>query len=295
MKFVFNTLVLGTLIIFGSLSSSAYIFAHDFSPDESANFLTFIDELNTEVSLTSSSLQNNDFNSAQIHAKLANSLYTDDLRKEIEEQNKRVANDLVISLATLENMTNANDTSQVNQISKDILDITTEAISVRIDPEDLKNTTIHALHFANLINLIDKKYATALGEEPMQMSNSLHASSNSHEMKNTSHNNMSSNNNTITDFTSYQSAKALNMVAEKLYNDSIKHFIPSNSTKPASELENGLKELKHIIENKLPYDQLMGIIHGNIQTYMLDTFHLNVESKTNMTTTTSGEHTSHQE
>ena len=63
-------------------------------------------------------------------------------------------------------------------------------------------------------------------------------------------------------------------VATDLFNSTIKQNIPSNATETASTIESSLQQLKDMIESKDPYDKVMGVIHGPIQTNMLETFNL---------------------
>jgi hypothetical protein len=79
---------------------------------------------------------------------------------------------------------------------------------------------------------------------------------------------------TITNIASYQTAKELTNVAIDLFNSTIKQSIPSNATDNSNTIESSLQQLKDMIESKAPYDKVMGIIHGPIQTNMLETFNL---------------------
>ena len=58
----------------------------------------------------------------------------------------------------------------VDDLVSTFIDVSEEAISVRIDPEAMTNATVHALHFADLINAIDIAYADAFDRKPMKMS-----------------------------------------------------------------------------------------------------------------------------
>jgi hypothetical protein len=149
-----------------------------------------------------------------------------------------------------------------------------------------------------LINSIDVSYATAVGTEPMNMSamnmptnNSMsHGSNNNissdtkmdHDdistmasmSKDTDHNSNATETSTITNMASYQTAKELTNVSIDLFNSTIKQKVPSNATETASTIESSLQQLKDMIESKDPYDKVMGVIHGPIQTNMLETFNL---------------------
>jgi hypothetical protein len=175
----------------------------------------------------------------------------------------------------------------------------------------MTNATVQALRFADLINSIDISYATATGTKPMNMSamnmatadDSMSHSNNSKSDNNTTtmssmnmdHRASSSNNNnnsmanmskdtsnnsnttetsTMTSIASYQTANELTNVAIDLFNSTIKQNIPSNATENANAIESSLKQLKDMIESKDPYDKVMGVIHGIIQTNIQEAFNL---------------------
>ena len=81
-------------------------------------------------------------------------------------------------------------------------------------------------------------------------------------------------NDTVTNIASYQTAKELTNNAIELFNSTIKQNISSNATQNANAIESGLQQLKDMIESKAPYDKIMGIIHGIIQTNTQEIFNL---------------------
>ena len=164
-----------------------------------------------------------------------------------------------------------------------------------------------------MINSIDVSYATAVGTEPVNMSAmNMHAMNmgTADNDNNMSHNNNNNHNNsnsimasmdmdhgsydssmakmsqhtddnsnaietsTIAVIAAYQTAKELTNVATELFNSTIKQNIPSNATDNSNTIESSLQQLKDMIESKDPYDKVMGVIHGPIQTNMLETFNL---------------------
>ncbi|MGE3859506.1 MAG: hypothetical protein AB7F53_05915 [Nitrososphaeraceae archaeon] len=308
MKNFYNTRVqlsvIGFLaIILFSSYNNQQVYAHNFAADESASFLALIDEMQIEMNLINTNLLMNNQSLAQDHINKIKQLYTDDIKKEIAEKNERVANDI----SSIINETNTeigqeNNNQGINETIKNFNDIIGETITVRIDQESLNNATVHALHFANLINLIDQAYAAALGEKPMNMSSmnvSTHKnSSHGHNDNNTSsdmetdhHDNNVSSNMTnvdkngkhnsnatatgkITDIASYQTAKELTNTALDLFNSTIKQNIPPDAIENADTLESNLHQLKDLIDSGASYDKVMGIIHGIIQTNTQEAFNL---------------------
>ena len=289
-----------SLLLFGG--SSIYnnkIYGHNFAGDESASFLALMDQIQTEMSLINTNLIDNNQSLAKDHLKQIKDLYTKNIKKEIAERNERIANEI----SSIINETNIvieknNNNQDISDSVKNFNDVIAEAISVRIDPDALTNSTINALHFANLINSIDLSYANALGTKPMNMSaiNMGNNSTMSHgnntnnntmpNMKMNHGDNMTSminhtdnnpnttDNITLSNMASYQTAKELTNDAIHLFNSTIKQNIPSNATENSKDIESGLQQLKNMIESKVSYNKIMGIIHGTIQTNTLEVFNL---------------------
>lgn len=297
-------LVLVALLIFGS---NHQIYGHNFAGDESATFLALMDQIQTEMDLINTNLVANNQPLAKEHLNNIDELYTKNIKKEIAERNERIANEIT-SVINETNIAIEKNNRDISSSVENFNDIIGEAISIRIDSEALTNATIHALHFANLINSIDLTYADALGTKPMNMSgmnmnddddNSMSHGNNTNNSSNSNNNNTMSdmkmnqgvssmasmsndtNNNsnatengTVTNIASYQTAKELTNKAIELFNSTIKQNIPSNATENANAIESSLQQLKDMIESKAPYDKVMGIIHGIIQTNTLEIFNL---------------------
>ena len=298
------TVVLALLLFCSSIYTNQ-IFGHNFAGDESASFLALMDQIQTEMSLINTNLVDNNQPLAKDHLNKINELYTKNIKNEIAERNDRIANEIssIINETSVAIKKNNQDTSS---LVKNFNDIIGEAISVRIDQDALTNATVHALHFADLINSIDLSYADALGTKPMNMSamNMGDNSSMSHDNNNNSSTNNNNNNTmpdmkinhgvspmanmskdtdtisnatengTVTNIASYQTAKELTNNAIDLFNSTIKQNIPSNATENANAIESGLQQLKDMIGSKASYDKVMGIIHGIIQTNMQEIFNL---------------------
>ena len=299
-------LVLVALLLFGSNIYNHQIYGHNFAGDESATFLALMDQIQTEMDLINTNLVANNQPLAKEHLNNIDELYTKNIKKEIAERNERIANEIT-SVINETNIAIEKNNRDISSSVENFNDIIGEAISIRIDSEALTNATIHALHFANLINSIDLTYADALGTKPMNMSgmnmndddNSMSHGNNTNNSSNSNNNNTMSdmkmnqgvssmasmsndtNNNsnatengTVTNIASYQTAKELTNKAIELFNSTIKQNIPSNATENANAIESSLQQLKDMIESKAPYDKVMGIIHGIIQTNTLEIFNL---------------------
>jgi hypothetical protein len=87
-------------------------YGHDFAPNESASFLSFANQLQTESELVQSNLDNGNLTLAKEHATRAIELLNSKdpvnnaaWRNEIAERNQRVANELVVAVSNLDNIT----------------------------------------------------------------------------------------------------------------------------------------------------------------------------------------------
>ena len=289
-----------SLLLFGG--SNIYnnkIYGHNFAGDESASFLALMDQIQTEMSLINTNLIDDNQSLAIDHLQQIKELYTKNIKKEIAERNERIANEISsflneTSIAIEKN----NNTKDISDSVKNFNDVLAEAISVRIDPDALTNSTINALHFADLINSIDLSYANAIGTKPMNISamnignnstmshgnntnnNTMpnmkmnHGDNMTSMIKHTDNNPNTTDNITVSNMASYQTAKELTNNAIELFNNTIKENIPSNATEHAKSIESGLQQLKNMIESKASYNKIIGIIHGTIQPNTQEVFNL---------------------
>jgi hypothetical protein len=294
-------IALVALLLFDSNISNHQIYGHNFAGDESATFLALMDQIQTEMDLINTNLAANNQSLAKEHLNNIDELYTKDIKKEITERNKRIANEIT-SVINETNIAIEKNNQDIASSVENFNDVIGEAISVRIDPDAMTNSTIHALHFANLINSIDLSYADALNTKPMNMSamnmseddNSMSHGNNTNNNNNTTsdmkidhgvstmasmskdtdNTSNATENGTVANIASYQTAKELTNKAIELFNSTIKQNIPSNATENANTIESGLQQLKDMIGSKASYDKVMGIIHGIIQTNMQEIFNL---------------------
>ena len=157
---IFTTI---TILSFGVGSYTVQSsFAHNFSPDESAHFLTIVDKINVESNLSAYSIGNNDQSSAQIHANNALLAYDHHTKEELAERNERVATELDDTLnQILEEVKSVADKAQLDSTVETIDAILKEAITTRIDEEQLNNSTIQALVFANIVDTALHNYGDA--------------------------------------------------------------------------------------------------------------------------------------
>lgn len=246
-----NTTILDTNSVFG----------HNFRSDESAEFLTFVDKVKAELQLVLSNIQDNDFNLAKKHTIVANDLYWLTFQEEIAEKNNRIATNLKNSLSVLQNSsfdTNSN-IDKINTTIKDIEDIITESISIRVNSEHINNSTIQMLRLVNLLNSIDIYYTKGVDTSTSNLRNVKYFYDNS---ENINDKNLSQENHTIAvikDPVYYQSASELAQYTEKLFDTKLSNYLLNDETK-IDYIHNNLENLKNSINSKMTYEKIAHII-----------------------------------
>jgi len=102
-----------------------------FTADETASFLAFADQLQVESKLVQTNLVNNNLSPAQDHANKAASLLTPSVVIEIEEQNQKIADDLITAVSNLQKISSSSEKQQqmVKQLVSDINSTVVEAVN----------------------------------------------------------------------------------------------------------------------------------------------------------------------
>jgi hypothetical protein len=191
------------------------VYAHIFTTDDTASFLSFVDQLQVESELVQTNLVNNNLSLAQKHANKAASLLTPSIIVEIAEKNQKVADDLTTTVDDLQKITSSSDKQRqmVNQLVSQINTTLGEAVTIRIEQEQEdssnflekgieflrgifggggekadnridRNTTIQPLAFADFVDslLINYGNAYAVDFDMTNMSNMAMMSGNSSSM-----------------------------------------------------------------------------------------------------------------
>ena len=166
-----------SLILAGSFifPASHLVYAHTFSSNESAEFLSLVNQIRVETGLVTMNLENSNTTLAQVHAEKASSLLDNDTLGEIRERNNRIADSLETGLKQLEgNVTSlASSASQgqipqeriqsVNQAVMSLNETMAEAVTVRVEGEQQNNATTWALALGDLVNVVLSDYGNATG------------------------------------------------------------------------------------------------------------------------------------
>lgn len=276
------------LVITISIPNSQ-IYAHTFSTNESVIFLALVDKLKTQAQLIEQFILENDYDSAIKHALLLKQLYNNDTNKEVQEENKRVANEISLSIKTFSLIDPKNITKA--EIDKTVLDfeaVLDEAITVRIPDDILSNSTTQALRLANLVNDIDINYADSFNVQPYNSSAiSMDNTSSNHQqpqLMNTSATSMNRHdqnpgngsreiqNNT----TAYSTALGLSYTVSDLFKE-IQTEHSMNDPEKVNQLNQGIAKLVTTIEMKKPYTEVVKIIHGLIQPSLQELYDLKLD------------------
>jgi len=279
------TIIIGSVNLFSFQNS----FAHNFSPDESAHFLTIVDKIKVESELAANNTGNNN-SSAQLHANNALLNYDSHTKDELGERNERIANELDDTLNQLleESQT---DQSQLTDTAETIAAILDEAISARIDVEQVNNSTIQALVLASIVDTALQNYGDAyhVGFDLTNMSNLNKETSTNETTTSNGHTDHTSTNTSIhsdiVNHTNYESALAFsNTALEKYKNDIATDSLPIseenntiNSQNYLKKLENGLTEFNNAIKNKENPIKVMEIVHTQIHPNIQILFNLKIE------------------
>jgi hypothetical protein len=273
--FFLALLALGSSFLFPATNLA---YAHTFSTSESAEFLSLVDQIRAETALVTLNLQSNNVTLAQAHAQKAATLPDNLTITEIRERNNRIADSLVAGLEQLEqNVTSLAAEPQepisqdrieiINQSVASLNDVLAEAVTVRVESDQLDNATMWASVLADLVNVVLSDYGNATGasfdltemsnlagmggmemdqgnnmtmmmttDESMQMSDN--SSGDNMTTMGTNFNSSTSNmTTTIVDEAAYQSAQYLaNNTLLQLFSDTLKPLtISTNETADGSD------------------------------------------------------------
>lgn len=267
------SLAMAILIISSTLSLYLYlpIYGHNFSTNENAVFLALADTIKAEAQLVQENLSNNNVSLASEHANKASTLFTATVNDEIAERNQRLADELNVALATLKTSVvsafNNDTTTDINSVIGDVDAILDEAVTARINPEQLDNSTTQVLRIIEIIDRVLGNYgdAFAIGFDMTNMSNLIT------DNRGNGSNSLSSMR--LINVTDYHTAQALGVKAHEIFNAQLSNS--SSNTQSLDNIASALQELVNTIDNKgTPIDVMM-IVHTRIHPNFLTAFDLN--------------------
>ena len=273
----FTATLLAMLLI--SSSPPISLFAHTFSPVESASFLSLVDQIKSALLPIKQDISSN-ATLAREQAQYAKLLLNESVLKELKERNQRIATELLRMLNSIQNITVENVNDNLSKIN----DLLADAVSVRIQNDQLKNVTVQALVFANDVNKISDEYTSAFKEGNTSLNMDMHATKDDiHSMKMDNNSMSMSTNDTkmeiVTDVAAYQRAGALTDIAIERFNTELNG--KSNSSSAMERVVKGLDQLKVSIKNMESPETVLETVHGGIQPNLLIAFNLQLAPSIN--------------
>jgi hypothetical protein len=258
------------LLVAFNLNTNKPIFAHTFSGDESASFLSAVEMIKIESQLAAEEVTSN-VSIAKDHADQITEHITANDTKEINERNPRLATELNSTLTDFVNAfeSESPSESEVNDKVSNISDVLSEVVSARIDQEQLDNVTVKALVVNDLVGEGLKHYGSALG-----MEESEHEENEEHESASNETENGSNETANIVNEADYESAQAAISLGIEMYNE-IKPSENANST----ELGTSLTSLKDAIDSNSTFDQIDKIVDDKITPLLNNIFELNLSEE----------------
>ncbi|HSF51697.1 MAG TPA: hypothetical protein VLA74_13135, partial [Nitrososphaeraceae archaeon] len=88
-----------------------------------------------------------------------------------------------------------------------------------------------------------------------------------------------SNNKTISDFISYETAKVLISVIKHIYNSTVKQDVGETNSLELDKMHDAVNRLGLVVYSKLPYTEIAKLIHGIIHPNLIDVYkldHINI-------------------
>jgi len=254
--------------------SKQIVYAHTFTGDESASFMSVIKILQAESNLVQSNLASN-LTLAQDHAKALVDVVKGNhtfgvLPDEVSENNKRVAADVIHTANALQTALKSKPTPTLTDLGPKISNLNAtlqEAVAVRLPKDAAGNSTINALATKDLVNETLRQYSFAFG-----VANAKGGSNNE-----TGNPSGVGGQGTITNMSAYQSAQGLASQTQGMQIQA-KSVIPTNATSATkaavAKLDVDLSQLKKTINQKDSYDKVATLVQKSIYPDIDTAFHL---------------------
>jgi hypothetical protein len=269
------------LLLVGSIASTIILpykqiaYAHTFTGDESASFMSVIKILQAEANLVESNLVSN-VTLAQDHAKSVVDVVNGNhafgvLPDEVSENNKRVAADVIHTANALQTAVKSKPIPTHTDLKPKVDNLNAtlqEAVAVRLPKDAAGNSTINGLATKDLVNETLRQYGYALG-----VANVKGGSSNNGTAKSSDPGSPG----TIMNMSAYQSAQALASQTQGMLFQA-KSVVPANATSATkaeiAKLATDLSQLKSTIDEKDPYDKVARLVQKTIYPDIDAAFHL---------------------
>jgi hypothetical protein len=151
---------------------------------------------------------------------------------------------------------------------------------VRIEKDQLNNSTVNALAVNDILGEVLEHYGAAYGieEEEKEEEKEEQGNVTETETKTNTTGTQASMNTTATttkiiDLAEYQSAQAYANEAKQMF-DEIKSLVPSNATSAITKVDGRLKELISAIDNRTPFNTVDEIVDSKVLPSLKAAFNL---------------------
>jgi hypothetical protein len=235
-------IILATVTILSFvLYSHPVLYAHTFSENEDALFLTMINKIKAQTRLVGSDLSTN-IQQAQQHAEGARGLFA---------QKDPVVN-------------------STWTISKDVLDNPkTQALVLANLGNEIYN------NYGNALGLSPSTVANMAGMTANKGSSINTKMSSGNGMSGVSQPSaMNQPSTTIKNLTAYQTAQSLAAVAQQVFDKNLKPIAPPNATNSNSNIANYLNQLTNAVNNKSSFMNVMELIHVKLHPTLISAYNL---------------------
>lgn len=251
------------------VGSANRAYAHTFEVGESAEFLTMVQVIEVETALAAENAAEQEM--ASEHIEHASEQLTDHILEEISERNERIARDLPLSLEELGSSISAGASAEeLNQQVGELRNLLGEAVQVRIEREQLNNSTIHAVVVANLVDEALEHYGEAVGFEGNMTDMS------SMNMTGTGIEGMESmDHTTIVSEVHYQSSLAFAQRAQEKYTE-ISGDAIEGMDEAVGRLDLAFPNFVSAIENMSPAMDVMNVAHVEIHPNLMVAYDLQI-------------------
>jgi hypothetical protein len=267
------------LLVAGFASSGQVAFAHTFSGDESAAFLVKADAIKVHMTLVGRNL--GDEETALHHIEHAMMQFDEDTMKEIEEKNERLATDIPAAFDKLSAMIEDGEPkTAVAQQIRSISDLLDETVSVRIEGDQLTNSTVQALRVAGLV------------DEALHSYEAAHGAASDHEHDDSAMEEESHMSATIVDKDSYIASKFFTFKAKSIL---YKIADSAELQDDATAAREGLVDLRDAISHRSSVDDVTVIVHTHVHENLGHAFGLELEGHDDDHEESEDEHEDHEE
>ena len=233
-------------ILFAGVISIAVVFplkaayAHTFSGGESAAFLALVKILQADLDQIQSNVASN-ATLSQAHASAVAEHLDANTTKELAERNKLVTNDLTKAISDLNQTIQSKPALDVvkGKISN-INALLQEAITVRVEKNQLTNSTVKGQAVSDIADEALERYREAYGIEEGKSA---------------------AGHNTIVNMADYQSAQAIAAKAQEMLNEA-KQLTSTSAA--ITKVGNDLMQFKNYIDTKTPYDKVNSYMENTL-------------------------------